>query len=61
MLDRVGEYLEAGVRVVWLIDPENSKAVVYRSLTDVREVGLDEYLEGGDVLPGFRCLLREIL
>ena len=61
ILDKVGEYLEAGVRLVWVVDPKKSRAVVYRSLTDVREVGLDEYLEGGDVLPGFRCRLREIL
>jgi len=61
ILDKVGEYLEAGVRLVWVIDPQKSSAVVYRSVTDVREIGLDEYLEGGDVLPGFRCQLREIL
>ena len=61
ILDKVGEYLEAGVRLVWVIDPQKSSAVVYRSLTDVREIGPDECLEGGDVVPGFRCLLQEIL
>ena len=61
ILDKVGEYLEAGVRLVWVIDPQKSTAVVYRSLTEVRELGLDDYLEGGDVVPGFRCRLREIL
>ena len=61
ILDKVGEYLEAGVRLVWVIDPQNSSAVVYRSLIDVREIGPDDYLEGGDVVPGFRCQLREIL
>lgn len=61
VLDRIGEYLEAGVRLVWVIDPANSRAVAYRSLIDVRSVGLEDYLEGGDVLPGFRCRLREIL
>ncbi len=61
ILDKVGEYIEAGVRLVWVIDPRKAQAVVYRSLTDVREVGLDDDLEGGDVVPGFRCQLREIL
>lgn len=61
ILDKVGEYLEAGVRLVWVIDPKKSSAVVYRSLIDVHDVGLDDYLEGGDVVPGFRCQLREIL
>ena len=61
VLDRVGEYLETGVRVVWVIDPANARAVVYRSVTAVRTIGLDEDLDGGDVVPGFRCRLREIL
>ena len=61
ILDKVGEYLEAGVRLVWVIDPQKSRAVVYRSLTDVQEIEIDGLLEGGEVVPGFRCQLREIL
>lgn len=61
VLDRVGEYLEAGVRLVWVIDPRKARAVVYRSLSDVRELGLEDELDGEDVLPGFRCALRDIL
>ena len=61
VLDKVGEYLEAGVPLVWVIDPRKSKAIAYRSLTDVREVALDGMLDGEEVLPGFRCALREIL
>lgn len=61
VLDKVGEYLEAGTRLVWVIDPRKAKAVVYRSLSDVRELGPDDMLDGGDVLPGFSCRLREIL
>jgi hypothetical protein len=30
--DRVGKYLEAAVRLVWVIDPRNARAIVYRSL-----------------------------
>jgi hypothetical protein len=39
VLDKVGEYLEAGVRLVWVIDPERRTAAVHRSLTKVRELG----------------------
>jgi hypothetical protein len=39
VMDKVGEYLEAGVRLVWVIDPKKERAVVYRSLSDVRELG----------------------
>ena len=61
ILDKVGEYLEAGVRLVWVIDPQRPAAVVYRSLTDVREVGIDESLDGEHVVPGFRCRLADVL
>jgi Uma2 family endonuclease len=61
VLDKVGEYLEAGVRLVWVIDPRKSRAVVYRSLSSVRELGPDDALQGEDVLPGFACRLRDIL
>jgi hypothetical protein len=46
---------------VWVIDPKAGGAVVYRSLTDVRELKAGDDLDGEDVLPGFRCSLAEIL
>jgi len=61
VLDKVGEYLDAGVRIVWVIDPENRRANRYRSLADVRTLGIDDELDGEDVVPGFRCPLNEIL
>jgi Uma2 family endonuclease len=61
MLDKVSEYLEAGVRLVWVIDPQKARATAYRSLTDVREIGPEDDIDGADVVPGFRCRLREIL
>jgi Uma2 family endonuclease len=61
VLDKVGEYLAAGVRLVWVIDPRTSRAVSYRSLTDVQEIGPDGTLEGGELLPGFRYPLSDLL
>jgi Uma2 family endonuclease len=61
VLDKVGEYLDAGVRMVWVLDPEARSASIYRSLTAVRTLSEKDALSGEDVLPGFRCRLREIL
>ena len=61
VLDKVGEFLEAGVRLVWVIDPERRQATRYRSITDVRTIAGEDELDGEDVLPGFRCRLAEIL
>jgi Uma2 family endonuclease len=61
VLGKIGEYLQAGVRLVWVLDPKAGRAAVYRSLMDVRELTLTDSLDGEEVLPGFRCNLAEIL
>ncbi len=61
VLDKVGEYLQAGVRLVWVVDPRRERAVAYRSLTDVVNIGLDDLLDAAEVVPGFRVKLKEIL
>ncbi|MBI2875873.1 MAG: Uma2 family endonuclease [Candidatus Tectomicrobia bacterium] len=50
VMDKVNEYLEAGVRLVWIIDTKCRLVVIYpggQSLTEI------ETLTGRDVLPGF--------
>jgi Uma2 family endonuclease len=61
VLDKVGEYLQAGTRLVWVIDPKRERAAVYRSLTDVRELRPDDSFDGEDVLPGFAVKLADLL
>ena len=61
VLAKVGDWLEAGTRLVWVIDPERRIARVYRP--DGTESSLTEgqSLDGEDVVPGFSCLLGSIL
>lgn len=61
ILDEVGEYLAAGMRLVWVIDTATRSAACHRSLTNVRTVREDELLDGEDVVPGFTCRLGDIL
>jgi Uma2 family endonuclease len=61
ILDKVGEYLQGGVRLVWVIDPRTREAAVHRSLTDVEVVREDGTLDGGGVVPGFRVPLADLL
>ena len=61
VLEKVGEYLDVGTRLVWVIDPEKRTAAAYRSLTDVRVIGETDSLDGEDVVPGFACPLKDIL
>jgi Uma2 family endonuclease len=60
VLEKVGEFLDAGTRLVWVLDPEPRTAAAYRSLTDIRRLGPSDSLEGEDVLPGFACALADI-
>lgn len=54
-------WLAAGARMVWLINPRNRTATIYRP--DVSPTMIDENsdLTGEDILPGFRLRLGEVL
>ena len=60
MAEKVSQYFGAGTRMVWLIDPDDRAAVVYASPADVRVLREGEELDGGDVVPGFRCPLTDL-
>jgi Uma2 family endonuclease len=57
---KVGEYFRNGVELVWLIDPRDRTARVYRSPVDVTLLGENDTLDGGNVLPGFSLPLAEL-
>jgi Uma2 family endonuclease len=61
VMEKVGEYLHAGTRLVWVIDPETRTATIHRSLMDVRVVGEAGLLDGEEVMPGFTCRLSDVL
>jgi Uma2 family endonuclease len=55
--EKVGEYLDAGVRLVWVVDPPSRTVTVYRTGGTARMLRQDGVLEGDNVLPGFRLSL----
>jgi Uma2 family endonuclease len=60
-LSKIGDWLNAGVRLVWVLDPERRVARVYRQDGTVSLVADSETLDGEDVVPGFRCRLGVLL
>lgn len=60
MQDKVCDFLDAGTRMVWVIDPRRRTVMVYCSRPEIGLLTEDEELDGGDVLPGFRLPVAEL-
>ena len=54
------EYFAAGVRLVWLIDPEARTIAVYTGPRNSTLLRHGDTLSGGAVLPGFSLSLKEL-
>jgi Uma2 family endonuclease len=62
VIEKVETYLSAGVSLVWVVNPNTRTVFVYRK--DRNTIGFlheNDELSGEDILPGFRCPVREIL
>jgi Uma2 family endonuclease len=57
---KVEQYLLAGVRLVWDVDPVTRTVLVYRADRTIQGLRDTDELSGEDVLPGFRCRVAEI-
>lgn len=53
------EYFEAGVELVWYVDPRKRTVRVYTSYDEFTTLTEADELDGGSVLPGFRLSIRE--
>jgi Uma2 family endonuclease len=59
--EKVALYLDNGVPLVWLFVPRLRVVRVYAAGKPVEELGEDEVLNGGDVVPGFGLVIRDVL
>ncbi len=57
---KIKEYFFAGVRMVWLVDPEDRSVTILRAPDEGRTLYDDARIDGGDVLPGFSCQVSEL-
>jgi Uma2 family endonuclease len=57
---KIEEYLVRSVRVVLVIDPDESSVTVHRRLMPPLVLRDDETIDLDDVVPGFRCTVREV-
>jgi Uma2 family endonuclease len=58
--EKIDEYLQAGVRLVWILNPDNETVKVYRPDGTVVILRDGDELTGETVLSGFRCQVSEL-
>ncbi|MHB1426015.1 MAG: Uma2 family endonuclease [Gemmataceae bacterium] len=58
--EKIEEYLRAGVRLVWIISPQNHTVRVHRLNGSSHSLRENDELDGEDVVPGFRCPVRDL-
>ncbi len=61
VLAKVADWLNAGCKLVWILDPIRSMGRAYRADGTEALLGADDAFDGEDVLPGFACPLSEVL
>ena len=58
--EKVAEWLEAGTRAVWVVDPHARRVTIHEPRGEPRVFGDSDTLPGGDVLPGFALAVAEV-
>lgn len=58
--EKVFAWLDAGTKMVVVVNPRQRSATVYKSPTDITALTEADVLDGGDVVPGFELAVREI-
>ena len=58
--DKVKAWLDSGAKMVWVVNPKWRNVTIYQSSTDIKVLSEDDELTGEDVVPGFRCRVRDI-
>jgi Uma2 family endonuclease len=54
------DYFDAGVELVWLVDPKARAVTEYTAPDAARAIAPGQTLSGGSVLPGFKIKLRDL-
>src|SRR5439155_1888069 len=60
VLAKVADWLAAGTRLVWLVDPQRLEVRVYRRDGSVSMLRENDSLGGEDVLTGFACPIKQV-
>ncbi len=54
------EYFQAGVRLVWMVDPDARSVAIFSDPESFRVANDEQTIDGGDVLPGWQVVLGKL-
>jgi len=60
LLYKISQWLEAGTQQVWVVDPARRTVTIFQPDGTLRLLHEPDELDGGDLLPGFRCPVRDL-
>jgi Uma2 family endonuclease len=60
VLEKIADWLSAGVELAWVVDPERREVRVHRADGTLALLDDRASLDGEGVLPGFSCPVREL-
>jgi Uma2 family endonuclease len=58
--EKVDDYLRAGTRTVWVVEPEQRTVTVHEASAQPRILHQSNPLAGGDAVPGFACRVADL-
>ncbi len=58
--DKAVEYFESGAQLVWIVDPRHKTVTVIYPGKPERVLGMDDRLDGEDLIPGFSMPVSEL-
>jgi Uma2 family endonuclease len=58
--EKVADWLDAGARMVVVMNPRNRTIKVHRGQSDITPLKEEDTFDGGDVVPGFRVRVGEL-
>jgi Uma2 family endonuclease len=57
---KVGQWLQLGARLVWIVNPQTKSVTVYRPDGSVRVLSKSDELTGDDLIPGFTISVSDV-
>jgi Uma2 family endonuclease len=58
--EKVAEWIEHGVRLVFVVNSRRRTVAVHRPGQPIRILGMDDFLDGEDVVPGWTLPVRDL-